>query len=519
MIFRAPEPPLEIPDVALTPWLLERADRWRDRPAFIEASTGRTVTFRQWADAVRGTAAGLARRGFRKGDVFAIYSPNSPEYAVAFHAVSLAGGVVTTINFLSTAEDLAQQLRDSAAREIVTVPACLEKARQAADACGIRDVFVFGDAAGGLPFASLFEEAGEPPPVSIVPRDDLVVLPYSSGTTGLPKGVMLTHRNVVANLLQAETAVGIREDDTLIAVLPFFHIYGMNVIMNLGLYAGATVVTMARFEFEQFLEALQRYRVTFANVVPPIVLALVKSPLVERYDLGRLRILFSGAAPLGEGVAGEAAERLRCQVTQGYGMTEASPVTHAGRPGRGTPLASIGPPAPNTEVLVVDPETGAELGADERGEIWVRGPQVMKGYLNRPDATAAILDADGWLRTGDIGYADGNGDFFVVDRLKELIKYKGFQVAPAELEAVLLTHPCVSDAAVIPMPDGEAGEVPKGYVVLKSDAVADDILTYVADRVARYKRLRYLEITDQIPKSPSGKILRRVLVERERARR
>jgi acyl-CoA synthetase (AMP-forming)/AMP-acid ligase II len=311
----------------------------------------------------------------------------------------------------------------------------------------------------------------------------------------------------------------LREDDTVLGVLPFFHIYGMVVIMNLGLHVGATVVTMPRFELEACLEVMQRYKITFANVVPPVVLAFAKHPVVDKYDLTSLRTLFSGAAPLGENVAAAAAARLGCRVIQGYGLTETSPVTHATRvDAEPIRMGGIGPPLPNTEAKVVDVSTGAELGPNQEGEICVRGPQVMKGYLNRPDATAAMIDPEGWLHTGDVGYADVDGCFFVVDRVKELIKYKGLQIAPAELEAVLLSHPAIADAAVIPVANDEAGEVPKAFVVLKSPVATDEILGFVAERVAPYKKIRCLEITDQIPKSPSGKILRRVLVERERAR-
>jgi len=345
------------------------------------------------------------------------------------------------------------------------------------------------------------------------------VMPYSSGTTGLPKGVMLTHYNLVANLLQSACVLGVTERDTLTGVLPFFHIYGMVVIMNLSLHVGATVVTMPRFDLEQFLQTMEKYRITYANVVPPIVLALSKNPLVDNYDLSSLRILFSGAAPLGAHVVQAASTRLGCEVNQGYGLTETSPVTHAARPGSaGLKMAGVGPPIPNTEAKIMDVTTGTELGPNQEGEICVRGPQVMQGYLNRPDATAAMIDSDGWLHTGDVGYADADGCFFVVDRVKELIKYKGLQIAPAELEAVLLAHPSVADAAVVPLADDEAGQVPKAFVVLKSQVTVDQLMCFVAERVAPYKKLRRLEVTDQIPRSPSGKILRRVLVEREQAR-
>ena len=519
MIFRAPEPDVVIPDIALTPFLFERTAPLGDKPAIIDGPTGRTLTYRGWAEAVRRAATGLSARGFRKGDVLAIYSPNLPEYAIAFHAVSLLGGVVTTINPLYTAAELQHQLEDAGARVLVTVPPCLEKAAPAARAAGVREIFTFGEASGATPFASLLAAEDAPPAVAIDASTQVVALPYSSGTTGLSKGVMLTHRNLVANILQSTCAMRIGEGDTILGVLPFFHIYGMVVIMNLGLYRGATIVTMPRFDLEQCLQIMQQYGVTFANVVPPIVLAFAKSPLVDKYDLSRLHTVVSGAAPLSESLATAASARLGCRVVQGYGLTETSPVSHATRfDAEPLKTAGVGPPVPNTEARVIDVVTGAELGPREEGEICIRGPQVMKGYLNQPDATTAMLDEDGWLHTGDIGYADEDGCFFIVDRLKELIKYKGMQIAPAELEAVLLSHPAVADAAVIPIANEECGEVPKAFVVLKGDATVDQILTYVAEQVAPYKKIRAIEVIDQIPKSLSGKILRRVLIEREKAR-
>ena len=518
MIFRAPEPPLAVPDVALTPFLLEHAMERGDKPAFIDGPSGRTLTHRGWAHGVQRVATGLAARGFGKGDVFAIFSPNVPEYAIAFHAVSLLGGINTTVSPLYTSTELSAQLRDSGARYLATVASCLEKAEQAARQSSVREVFVFGETGHGTPFDTLHAADGTPPAVHIDPHEDVVAIPYSSGTTGLPKGVMLTHANLVANIVQTAGALGLHEDDVMLGVLPFFHIYGMTVIMNFALHVGATVVTMPRFDLEQCLQILEKYHVTFANVVPPIVLAFAKSPLVDKYDLSRLRTIFSGAAPLKASLAEAASTRLGCHVLQGYGLTETSPVTHAARAcGRRISAASIGPPIPNTESKIVDVVSHADLGPNEEGEICVRGPQVMKGYLNRPDATAAMIDAEGWLHTGDIGYADERGCFFVVDRLKELIKYKGMQIAPAELESILLEHPSIADAAVIPMEDEEAGQVPKAFVVLKSDVSPAQILEYVAARVAPYKKLRSVEVTDQIPKSPSGKILRRILVDRQRS--
>lgn len=519
MIFRSPHPEIRIPDVSLTEFILRRASERGDKPALIDGASGRVITCAQFVAGVRRVAASLHARGLMKGDVFALFSPNVPEYAVAFHAVASLGGIVTTINPLYRADEVAHQLKDAGAKYLLTVPPLMDTARAAAGGSEVRELFVFGESDGATPFAALMTGDGAMSPVEIAPREDVVVMPYSSGTTGLPKGVMLTHRNLVANVLQIEAAGLDNENDTFVCVLPLFHIYGMEAIMNLGLYTGATIVTLPRFDLANFLSVVAAYGVTLAHIVPPIVLALAKHPEVDRHDLSKLKTIFSGAAPLGESLSRACAERLGCVVKQGYGMTETSPATHISPPNPDeNKLGSVGVCVPNTECRIVSVETGAELGVNEEGEICVRGPQVMKGYLNRPDATAETIDAEGWLHTGDVGYADRDGHFFIVDRAKELIKYKGFQVAPAELEAVLVAHPSVADAAVIPCPDAEAGEIPKAFVVLKSEVECEELMTFVAERVAPHKKIRRVEVIEQIPKSPSGKILRRVLVERERER-
>jgi acyl-CoA synthetase (AMP-forming)/AMP-acid ligase II len=328
---------------------------------------------------------------------------------------------------------------------------------------------------------------------------------------------MLTHYNEVANCCQIEGFNVITEDDVIVAFIPFFHIYGVFAFLTYGISVGATIVTMPRFDLDHYLELLQDYRAPQAFVVPPVVLALANHPSVERYDLSHLRMVMTAAAPVSPALCEAVAQRLHCQVKQVYGMTELSPVSHANpehaiRPGAGGMVIR------NTEVKVVDIETSRELGPNERGELWVRGPQVMQGYLNRPEATAETITPDGWLKTGDIGYADDDGYFYIVDRLKELIKYKGYSVAPAELEAILLSHPAIADAAVVPSPDAEAGELPKAFIALRNDADPDEIMAFVAERVAPYKKIRLVEFIDQIPKSASGKILRRVLRDQERQR-
>jgi acyl-CoA synthetase (AMP-forming)/AMP-acid ligase II len=324
----------------------------------------------------------------------------------------------------------------------------------------------------------------------------------------------------VANLRQFEPDALFGVDDTVVCVLPLFHIYGMTVLMNAGISVGATLVMLPRFDLQQFLQVVQDYRVTFVPVVPPIMLAFAKHPAIDGYDLSSVRTLFSGAAPLGAEVSRACVDRLGVQVRQGYGLTETSPGTHTSPSDpRKVKLGAIGRCIASTECRVVDLESGRDCGPGEAGELWIRGPQVMKGYLNNDEATAETIVEDGWLRTGDIGYADADGQFFIVDRAKELIKYKGCQVAPAELEALLLSHPAVADAAVIPSPDEEAGEIPKAFVVPRGEARTEEIMAYVAGHVAPFKKIRAMEFVDQIPKSPSGKILRRVLVERERAKR
>jgi 4-coumarate--CoA ligase len=514
VIHRSPFPDVEIPDTALTPFVLRHVADRPDEPALIDGPTGRTLTYAQLDDAVRRLAGGLQARGFAKGDVLGIMAPNLPEYAVAFHGTAFGGGTVTTINPTYTAGEVHHQLVDSGARLLVTVSMFLDTAREGAEGTKVDEIVTIDPADGVPQFSELLgDPLADQAPVD--PAEDVVVLPYSSGTTGLSKGVMLTHRNLVANLAQVEPILPIPPGEAVLAFLPFFHIYGMQVLMNGALVAGGTVVTLPRFDLVQFLELAQQHKVQRVFVVPPVVLALAKQPVVDNYDLSPLQTIFSGAAPLGEELAREAGTRLDCEVVQGYGMTELSPVSHATPKGRGKP-GGIGVLVPNTECRIVDPGSGEDLDLDADGEIWIRGPLVMKGYLNNEAATAGTIDQDGWLHTGDIGHVDSDGQFFIVDRLKELIKYKGFQVPPAELEAMLLTHPAVADAAVIGVPDAEAGEIPKAFVALKpgAEATAEDIQDFVADQVAHYKQVRIVEFVDEIPKSASGKILRRLLRDR-----
>ncbi|MCF6526224.1 4-coumarate--CoA ligase family protein [Streptomyces sp. JJ36] len=501
------------------------AREFADRTALVDGVDGTGISYAELDALSRRVAGGLAAAGVRKGDVLALHSPNTVLYPGVFYAATRCGAAVTTVHPLATAGEFARQLADSGARWIVTVGPLLETARKAAEqAGGVRELFVCDRAEGHRSVQDL-AASGEPEPrVEIDPGEDLAALPYSSGTTAAPKGVMLTHRNLATNLAQLHALLPGGPEDRLLAVLPFFHIYGLTALVNAPLRHGATVVVLPRFDLEQFLGAVEQHRVTGLYVAPPIVLALAKHPAVDRYDLSSVRQVLSAAAPLDAALGEACARRLGLSaVRQAYGMTELSPGTHV------VPLTEEHPPpgtvgklVPGTEMRIValdDP--GRDLGTDEEGEIWIRGPQVMKGYLGRSGETAAMIDADGWLRTGDVGRVDGDGWLYVVDRVKELIKYRGYQVAPADLEAVLLTHADVADAAVIGVYDEHGDEVPKAFVVPREGAAltAEDVRAYVAERVAPYKKVRRVEFVDAVPRAVSGKILRRELRARERAGR
>jgi acyl-CoA synthetase (AMP-forming)/AMP-acid ligase II len=520
MIYRSEHPDVQVPEVRVDEAVMERFAAWGERAALIDGTSGRSLSYAQLARDVGRAACGLAARGFGRGDVLALCSPNVPEYATALLAVSRVGGTATTMNPLYTAEEIARQVEETRAQRLLTVPALVERCREAAAGTHVREILVFGEAPGATAFADLLRDDNAPPGAGVPAREHLAAMPYSSGTSGVPKGVMLTHYNLVAQLMQAEVMLARSRDEVVIAVLPFFHIYGLVLILMDGLRRGATLVTMPRFDFVQFLECLQKYRVTTAPLVPPIVLGLAKHPAVEQFDLSSVRRVMSGAAPLGAEVERAAAERLKCGIFQGYGMTEfaGASITHI-EGGAAPKPGSVGKCWPGMQARIVDVESGTDLGPNQRGELWMRGPNVMRGYFERPDATRETLTADGWLRTGDIAYVDDDGLFYIVDRMKELIKHNAYQIAPAELEAVLLRHPAIADAAVIPSPDAESGEVPKAFVVLKAPAATDAILAFVAEHVAPYKKIRRIAVVDAIPKSPSGKILRRLLIEQERAGR
>ena len=510
-LFESPMAPLDIPAVPVSELVLAHAATRPDAVALIDGATGRSTTFAELSDAVHRLAGGLAASGVGPGSCVALMAPTSPGFALAFHAVAVCGASVTTINPLCTPEELRHQLNDAGASLLLTVAAFLDAATRAVEGTRVGEIVLLDEADGHRSLDSLMGAPIEQVPIEL--GEATVALPYSSGTTGLPKGVMLTHRNLVANIVQLNAMLPVEAGQAGLAVLPFFHIFGMQAAMNAWLAGGLAVVTLPRFDMARALGLIAEHRIAHLYVVPPIVLGFAKSPLVEEHDLTSLQRIVCGAAPLGAELTGEAATRLDCPIIQAYGMTELSPLSHANPPDRDKP-GSSGVTAPNTASRVVGAD-GAALGADELGELLVRGPQVMKGYLNDPDATSGCLDADGWLATGDIVRIDADGYLFIVDRAKELIKVKGFQVAPAELEALIVTHPDIADVAVIGVPDEEAGERPKAFVVTRPDTElgAEAVREFVAARVSSYKRLGEVAFVDEIPKSASGKILRRLLRE------
>jgi acyl-CoA synthetase (AMP-forming)/AMP-acid ligase II len=505
-----------IPDVTWPEFVLEQAHRRGDKRALVDAATGESLSYAELAAAVREVGAGLAARGGARGDVLALCAPNSIEFVVTVFAATSAGAVVTTVNPLWTEEEISRQLRQSGARWLVSTAGLLAgKLRAPVLQTGIAEAFAIGDRSGveATPFSALRLRVGAP--AATASAADTALLLSSSGTTGLPKIVVLTHRNLVASLRQTRVVHKVTEDDVVIAALPLFHIFGLQISLNLALLQGATVVILPRFELAAFLRAVQAYRATRAELVPPMVLGLAASDLVDDYDLSSLRVLTSGAAPLSAELAQACARRIGCRVKQAYGLTEIAGASHIAPDDGPERPDSIGPALPGVECRVVAADAEEGLDADGQGELLIRLPGTMRGYLGAPEASAATVDADGWLHTGDIVTVDADGWYYVADRVKELIKYKGLSVAPAELEGVLLTHPAVADAAVVRHADEAAGEVPKAYVVLRAAASAQELMGWVAERVAPYKRVRVVEFTDSIPKSPSGKILRRLLVARD----
>ncbi|KAI9142074.1 AMP-dependent synthetase and ligase [Paraphysoderma sedebokerense] len=530
-VFKSSFPSFSTPKQNLSQFILSQLLRHpASKPALEDFVSKKSMTYGELINNVYKLAAGAAKEGAKKGDVWAIVSPNSIEFPIVTLAAGLLGVTVAMNNPLNTAAEIASLWKDCKPSKIFTIQpllALVEKAVDILSAPTTPSIYL----TSGKPetdssvkaLSALYLDSARPTAVQTDPQNDVMFLCFSSGTTGKSKAVQLTHYNIVANvcqLLAMEYQDFHRPNDVFDAILPFFHIYGLTVILYIGLYLGNLLVTLPKFDFVQYLTMVQQKRVSMSHIAPPIITALAKHPVVEKFDLSSLRAITSGAAPLGEDVHKLCMERLSVPIRQGYGMTEMSPVSHINLISS-VKMGSVGSVVPNCECKIVR-SNGERVNWGESGELCIKGPNIMKGYLNNAKATGETIDQDGFLHTGDIATVDDDGCFYIVDRLKELIKYKGYQVPPAELESTLLAHSAIADSAVIgvPAPDG-AGELPKAFVVLKPNAVPvneddesrlkDEIMQFVASKVAPYKKVRVLEFVESIPKSASGKILRRLL--------
>jgi long-chain acyl-CoA synthetase len=505
---------LAYPEIPLHGLLQATAARRPDSTAII--FEGQSISFGQLDRDSNRLAHGLAELGLVKGDRLAIFLPNCPEFECAFQAASKLGLVPTPLNPSYQERELAYQCNEAGATALLiheTLWPVLERAR--AELKTVESVVVVGQSApeDATLYSELSEGQPETAPSVTVGPDDLAALPFSSGTTGLAKGVMLTHRNLVSNHIQFGTASRLTADDVMIVYLPLSHIYGV-ALMGLSMWSGAKQVLMERFDLAEAVRLIEYEQVTRLYVVPPVLLALANAPDLHPQQFRSVTYVLNAAAPLAADVARRVEHRLGLRVIQAYGLTEASPDTHhSPLDGRPIHLESGGALVADTEQRIVDLETGERNQmVGETGEVLVRGPQVMQGYWNDPDQTATTI-RDGWLYTGDVGWIDDRGYLYLVDRKKEMIKYKAFSIAPAELEALLLEHPDVVDCGVTGVPDAEAGEVPRAFVVIRSGAAVSfaDLDKFVMHRLAAYKRIRQWEFVEQIPRTPSGKILRRAL--------
>ena len=509
------------PAVALSPELvdaelLRAARRHPHRTAITDTGTGRGLTFGQLSDGATRLAAGLRGRGVGRGDVVSLVAGNGADYPVALLGALASGAAAATANPALTASELARQFARSQPRLVVADGGSVAAVRDGLATTGLdAPVHLLEGTDGGASLDELLASPG--PDVSGRDPGDLAYLFPSSGTTGLPKLAAHTHAIATAWLQAFATVPSMRltPDDVVACLIPFTHLYGAAVLTH-ALRSGASVVTLGTggFDLEAFLRTLQDHAVTMATVTPPVMLALAHHPLVDRFDLRSLRLLITGAAPCAPEVQEAVAARAGCLVADVIGSTEAWCYAQPGdAPARG----SVGTLGPNLEAVLVDRDTGARLGTNQPGELWIRGPHVMAGYLGDEGATAATLDADGWLHTGDLCTFDARGNLFVVDRLKELLKVGGYSVAPAELERELLWHPAVADAGVVGRPDPDLGQVPVAYVALREPVDVAELRSWLATRLAPWKQVRDVVVIDRIPRSPAGKILRRELLERQTA--
>uniref|UniRef100_A0A0P5EMA5 4-coumarate--CoA ligase n=1 Tax=Daphnia magna TaxID=35525 RepID=A0A0P5EMA5_9CRUS len=516
-------------DMSMVQKLFESANRWPTKIATECGVTGRKYSYEMMRQLIRRFGSALTRMGFQKGEVFAIISPNIPEFPIALYGASGAGMPVSLVNPTYTAEEMARQLSINGATALFGVAPMAATLKEVARLCPtIRRIILLGPPQEGIvSFQEMAQDSGDlfNENLDVNVKEDIFLLPHSSGTSGLPKSVMLTHFNMSSNVMQFLEPGGTNHQvatseyqDTYICLLPFFHTYGITILMNTGFETGAKLVTLPQFEIQSFFKTIDDHKPTALHIVPPLASLLAQYPALKTESFSRLHTVFCGAAPLSVQTTVNLLERLNVpnlSLQEGYGLSETSPGILMSPLGNAK-LGSCGSPISRSKAKIIDHEVGDDaLAPYQQGELYVAGPQVMKGYYNNPEATKEMISEDGWLRTGDVAYYDEEGNFYIVDRLKELIKVKGFQVAPAELEDILITHPAIAEAAVIGIPDEQAGEVPRAYVVKRPgmDSVSDDeIGAFVNSKISAHKQIKGgIQFCAAIPKNNMGKILRKDL--------
>ncbi|KAJ4834320.1 hypothetical protein Tsubulata_014220 [Turnera subulata] len=530
-VYHSKRKPLPFPQnhsLDVTTFISSRAHH--GKTAFIDAPTGRTLSFRDLWRAVDSVASSLSSDlGVRKGHVVLLLSPNSIYFPVVCLSVMSLGAIITTTNPLNTPREIAKQIADSKPSLAFTTPELAPKLAESSPSN--LPVILIGDKATVAPavrpkiVTTLDDLMLRPPKENRVRErvtlDDTATLLYSSGTTGESKGVVSSHRNLISMVMTVVSRFSLDDDGgehRFVCTVPMFHIYGLAAFATGILAAGSTIIVLSKFEMGEMLSAIQRYRATYLPLVPPILVAMINGAdqIRAKYDLSSLQSVLSGGAPLSKEVIDGFLEKYpNVRILQGYGLTESTGMgASTDTTEESKRYGTAGLLSPSMEAKIVDPESGEALPVNKTGELWLRGACVMKGYFSNPEATSSTLDSEGWLRTGDLCYIDDDGFIFVVDRLKELIKYKGYQVPPAELEALLLSHPEIADAAVIPFPDKEVGQFPMAYVVRSpgSNLSETAVMDFIAKLVAPYKRIRRVAFVGSIPKNPSGKILRKDLI-------
>lgn len=483
--------------------------------AFIDGPSGNTLSYSDLRHNVRAIAAGLHGLGFRKGDVVLVISPNSIAIPCIYLAILSIGAILTAANPLSTEREIVAQVKDSKPVIAFTLSHLVHKLR----ATQMPLILIQGSLESRCvtTLHDLLQSDLKDMPSIDIRQDDTATLFYSSGTTGKSKGVLSTHGNYIASIAGNRVRYETEGCKMYLCSMPLFHIYGLR-FMVCSLAAGATIVMPPKFDMEEILHSIEQYRVTLLPTVPSVLAALAKSTGAYKYDLGSLQQISLGGAPLGKDVIlSFNAKFPRIRIGQGYGLTETvGSIAYTNSDEENRRTGTVGLLSDVVEAKVVDPDSAKPLPPNHKGELLLRGPTIMKGYFGNEHATASTLDSEGWLRTGDLCYFDEEGFLFVVDRLKDLIKYKAYQVAPAELEELLLSHPEISEAAVIPYPDQEAGQIPMAFVVRSpgSSLSERDVINFVAEQVIHYKKIRRVAFTNSIPKNASGKILRKDLIEK-----